>query len=191
MDHWDRTTPITLARNTPIAQAEIDFPCCDGAATAHFFFKPLGDFFARFLRGHAIKKTRIDHPAIIDIGGVGDHKGLRVLAFRADNRNIAETIHVHKIKVALIMRRAAENGACAIIHQNEIRDIDRQSPAWIKRMNGANAGIKSTLFGLFDFFLRRAHAFAFGDKISKAGIIFRRSFCERMVRRERKKLRTK
>jgi hypothetical protein len=39
-----------------------------------------------------------------------------------------------KIQIALVMRGAAKDGACAIIHQDKIGDIDGQMPAEIQRM---------------------------------------------------------
>ena len=109
--------------------------CADRAVAARLSLQPLGDFFLGFLDGHAVEETRIDHAAVAVIGDVGDDESLRVLARRAHHRRIAEAVFVGEIEVALVVRRAAENRAGAVIHQNEIGDIDRQLPVGIERMH--------------------------------------------------------
>ena len=134
VDDRDRAAPIALTRNAPVAQAVIDLALCDRTIAAGFLFKPVRDFFLRFVDGHAIEEARIDHAAVAIIGNVGDDERLRVLARRADHRRVAESVFVDEIEVALIVRRAAEDRAGAVVHQNEIGDIDRQLPVRIERM---------------------------------------------------------
>ena len=45
MDHRDRAAPVALARDAPVAQAEIDLPLADRPVAARLVFEPLGDFF--------------------------------------------------------------------------------------------------------------------------------------------------
>ena len=87
------------------------------------------------------------------------------------------------------MRRAAENRAGAVIHQNEIRDIDRQLPGRIERMDRLDAGVEAELLGLVDRFLRGADAFRFGDEFRELRIFLRRRGRERMIGRERHEFR--
>ena len=85
---------------------------------------------------HAVEEARIDHPAVAVIGGVGDDEGLRDPgARRAHHRDVAEAVFVGEIEVALVVRRAAEDGAGAVFHQDEIGDIDRQLPGRIEGMD--------------------------------------------------------
>ena len=57
-----------------------------------------------------------------------------------------------KFKIALVMGRAAENRARAIIHQNEIRDPNGQFPGRIKRVAHTQARITALFLGLFQGF---------------------------------------
>jgi hypothetical protein len=72
VDHRDRTTPITLARNAPVAQAEIHLPLTDGCIATRLTLKALRYIFFGLLDRHAIEEARIDHAAVTVIGGVGD-----------------------------------------------------------------------------------------------------------------------
>ena len=120
--------------------------------------QPLRDFLLGLLDGHAVEEARIDHAAVAVIGGVGDDEGLRVLAFRADHRRIAEAVFIDEIEVALVVRGAAENRAGAVFHQHEIGDIDRQLPVRIERMQRLDAGVETLLLRGVDDFLRGADA---------------------------------
>ena len=55
------------------------------------------------------------------------------------------------------MRRAAEDRAGAIVHQNEIGDVDRQLPRGIKRVANLQAGVEAALLGRFQIRLGGAH----------------------------------
>jgi pimeloyl-ACP methyl ester carboxylesterase len=76
--------------------------------------------------GLAVKEARIDEPALAIEGGLGDDKAGWVLLRRADHRRVAEPIGVGKIQIALVVGRAAEDGAGPIVHEDEVCDIHRQ-----------------------------------------------------------------
>ena len=135
VDDGDWTAPIALTRNSPIAQPVIHLALSDRTIAARFLFKPFGYLFFRLFDRHSVEEARINHRAVAIIGNVGDDERLRVLAGRANHRRIAKSILVDEIEVTLIVRRAAEDRARSVIHQNEIRDIDRQRPVPIKRMD--------------------------------------------------------
>jgi hypothetical protein len=68
MDYRDRRAPVALARQSPVAQAEIGLACrlrriaeCPG-------FEEVCDRIERLVRCHAIEIAGIDHHAIADIG---------------------------------------------------------------------------------------------------------------------------
>jgi hypothetical protein len=125
VDHRDRAAPVALARNAPVPQAEIHLAFADRRIAADLGFQPLGHLFLRLLDGHAIEEARIDHAAFAVIGGIGDNKGFWVLAFGTDHRRVAEPIFVDEVEVALVVRRAAEDRAGAVLHQHEVGDVDR------------------------------------------------------------------
>ncbi len=188
VDDRDRAAPIALARNAPVAQAVIDLALRHRAVAARFFLEPLGDVVECFGGTHAVEKARIDHCAVAVIGDVGDDEGLRVLPGRADHRRIAEAVFVDEVQVALVVRRAAEDGAGAVLHQNEIGDIDRQLPVRIERMHGLDAGVEAHLLGGVDRRLRGAHLLGLGDEGGEFRILRRGGRGQRMIGRQRHEL---
>ena len=128
MDDRNRAAPITLPRNAPIAQPVIDLPLRHGTIVAVFALEPARDLFFGLRAGHAVKKARIDYQPIAVVSGVGDDESLRIDAGRTHHRHITEGVFVDEIQVALVVRRAAENRAGAVVHDDEIGDIDRQRP---------------------------------------------------------------
>src|SRR5581483_4649684 len=50
----DRTTPVALPRNSPIAQPIVHLPLRDRTIAARFSFKPLGHFFLGLLDRHPV-----------------------------------------------------------------------------------------------------------------------------------------
>ena len=135
------------------------------------------------------RKRELIISAVAVIGGVGDDEALRVLARRADHRHVAEAVLVDEIQVALVVRRAAEDRAGAVFHQDEVRDIDRQLPRRIERMQRADAGVEAELLGGVDLGLRRAHVLALVDERRELRIVLRRRLRQRMIRRDRHELR--
>ena len=86
------------------------------------------------------------------------------------------------------MRRAAENGAGAVVHQNKVRHIDRQLPVRIERMQRADAGIEAELLGGVDVGLRGAAMPALVDEGGELRIFLRCRRRERMIGRHRHEL---
>ena len=175
MDDRDRAAPIALPRNAPVAQAVIDWRWATGPVAARCsLLQAPRHFFLRLLDRHAVEEARIDHAAVAVIGGVGDDESLRVLARRADHRRVAEAVFVGEVEIALVVRRAAEDGAGAVIHQNEIRDIDRQLPGRVERMHRLDAGVEAELLGGVDLGLGGAVLLAFRDEVGERRIFRRR-----------------
>ena len=160
MDHRDRAAPVALARDAPVAQAEIHLALADRRVAARLAFQPPRDLFLRLLDRHAVEEARIDHAAVAVIGHVGDDEGLRIDVRRAHHRRVAEPVFVDEVEVALVVRRAAEDRAGAVFHQDEVRDVDRQRPRRIERMDRPDAGVEAELLLRIDDFLRGAVALA-------------------------------
>ena len=87
------------------------------------------------------------------------------------------------------MRRTAENGAGAVIHQYEIRDIDRQHPVGIEGMGNPQAGVEAEFLGRLDRSFRRAARLAVADKRGERLVLRGEVFRQRMVRRDRQEFR--
>ena len=52
---------------------------------------------------------------------------------RGEDVDHRQPVLPREVEVALVMRRAAEDGAGAVVHQDEVRDIDRQLPCRVER----------------------------------------------------------
>ncbi len=189
VDHRNRAAPVALARNAPVAQAEIHLPLADRFIAAPLAFQAFGDLFLRRLDRHAVEEARIDHAAFAVIRRVGDDEGLRVLTFRADHGHVAEGVLVDEVQVALVVRGTAEDRAGAVLHQDEVRDIDRQLPVRIERMDRLDAGVEALLLLGVDDFLRGAVPLGLGDEFGQLRILRSRSLRQRMIRRDRHELR--
>ena len=171
MDHRDRAAPVALARDAPVAQAEIHLRSADRAAAADLALEPPGHLLLRLVDGHAVEEARIDHPAVAVIGHVGDRRRPPAPRPAGDHRRVAEAVLVDEVEVALVVRRAAEDRAGAVLHQDEVRDIDRQRPGRVERMLGADAGVEAQLLRRLDRLLRGAHALAFLDERGELRIL--------------------
>ena len=107
-----------------------------------------------------------------------------IRARRQHNGGHGKPIFAREIKVALVMRRAAEDRAGAIFHQHEIRDPDGVFLP-IERMLDAETRIEAALFCLFDGGFRCAHAAAFGNELRRLGVTRPGGGRQRMFRRHR------
>jgi hypothetical protein len=87
------------------------------------------------------------------------------------------------------MRRAAENRPCAIVHQDEIGDPDRQFPVRVERVAHGDARWQALLLGRFEGLFRGAHAPAFGVEGGDGGIVRLQRPGQRMIGRDRGKAR--
>ena len=54
----------------------------------------------------------------------------------------------YEVEVALVV--PGSKNARSVIHQHEVRDVDRQLPAPVERMHRLDAGVEAELFGFFD-----------------------------------------
>ena len=167
MDDRDRAAPVALARHQPVAQAVMH-----RALAGAQIFQALDRALDR--RGHveAVEEIGMGDPAIIDIGRVADGEGRRIGARRDDHRLHRQAVFAGEIEIALVMRRAAEDGAGAVFHQHEIGDIDRQLPARIEGMDRLQAGVVALLLHGLQGFGRRRRLAAFLDERRSPGSVW-------------------
>ncbi len=83
------------------------------------------------------------------------------------------------------MRRAGEDRARAVVHQHEVRDIDRQRLSLDEGMARLEPGVEAHLVGRLDRFFRGTDAVAFADEVLQSGIVRREYLRQRVMRRER------
>ena len=82
------------------------------------------------------------------------------------------------------MGGAPENAPGAVLHQDEIGDVDRQFAARVERMKGRNAGIVPLFFGGLDRLLSSAQAVALGDELLRRFVAPGHLLSQRVVRRQ-------
>ena len=110
MDDRDWRTPITLARNAPVAQAILRL------ALAPAFFLGLCDHIRfRLVDGHAVHPVRIHDNAGVGVGDISFKMAVGQIAIGNDTGN-RQIIFAREIKVALVMCWAAKDRARAVIH---------------------------------------------------------------------------
>ena len=121
MHHRDRATPIALPRKPPIAQAILG----DTRAPAGLFCKVYGSVDRLLTGGHVQTREMVDPFHLVGLGRdkrLGpDRFGIVKCQKRVNHRQV---IFAAEIEVTLVMRRAGEDRAGAVIHQDEIGDPD-------------------------------------------------------------------
>ena len=158
MHHGNRAAPVTLPRQAPVAQAILRDTAPDALPLAE------GDRGVyRLVARRDIGPTVGPGPAHLvrrrrHIGGAGLFWKRMVSVQRHEGRSHRQVVFPGEIKVALVMCRAAEDRAGAIVHQDEIRDPDRKLPRRVERVAHAQPGVEAQLVGIFDGLLGRATA---------------------------------
>ena len=115
---------------------------------------PCNDCGLGLINAHAIQEVRIHDAARSCIGCIAFKHRIVMLTFGNDAGH-AEPVFSGEIQVALVMRGAPEDRACAIVHQDEIGDIDRQVPMRIKGMLNGKSRVEALFLGRFDIRGRR------------------------------------
>src|SRR5690606_14915880 len=132
----------------------------------------------------AVEKVRIEGRAGdgVGLGADGEAGGLGL--GRQDDRDHRQIVFAGEVEVALVVGRAAEDGAGSVVHQNEIGDVDGQRRSFYHRVFHGERGAVALLFGGFDRFDRGAHAAAFGDELGQRRVGFGQIGGQRVVGRE-------
>ena len=181
MDHRDRAAPVALARDAPVAQAEVDLALRHRRAAQRLGLQPRRNRLLGLRHAHAIEEARVDHAAFAVEGLVLDVERRRVDVGRANHRRGAEPVLAGEVEVALVVRRAAEDGTGAVVHQHEIGDVDRQVPVRIERMGDGEAGVVAALLRRLDRRHRGAERSDLGDEGGELGVGLRARGGERVV----------
>ncbi len=181
MDDRDRAAPVALARDQPVAQAELHLALAHRPAADLLPAEQVGDPVEGLLRLHAVEEARVDHDAVVDIGLFRDAEGGGVPAFRHDHRHHRQAVLVGEVEVALVARRAAEDGAGAVVHQHEVGDVDRHRPAVVEGMDDANPGVEAHLLGGLDLGGRGTAPLEVVDEGLQRRVLLRRRPGQRMV----------
>ncbi len=172
MDEGDRRAPVPLARHTPVAQ-----PPHGLAAAASLFLDARDDCALGVLDVHPVEKVRIDQHALARLG-LAVEGLVRLIGAGRDDPGDRQSVFGGEFEIALVVARYRHDRAGAVIHQHEVRDIDRQVCAG-ERVLGGDPGIETQLLGGFEFGRRGAALLAFGDE--GAGLVAVDRLRDRMV----------
>ncbi len=185
MDDRDRAAPVALTRDAPVAQAVVHLARADRLLGELGLFQAVRRFLEGLFGAEPVEERRIDHRAVAVEGLVLDGEGRGVFARRQDHRPERQIVLAGEIEVALVAGRAAEDGARAVVHQDEVGDVDGQRPVLVERMHGADAGVEALLLGRLQLGDGGAHVAAFLAECRELGIVLGRRLGERMVGSER------
>ena len=75
VDDRDRAAPVALARDAPVAQAVVDLALGDRLARELLALQALGHLLERGAGVQAVQEARVDHHAVVGVGGVADGEG--------------------------------------------------------------------------------------------------------------------
>ncbi len=176
VDDRDRTAPIALPRYAPVTQAE------NGRAFAEAHGLDLVD--RRRLGGfdiEAVEEFGVEDVAGAGIGFIADREGVGVGALRQDDRADGQGVFAGEIQVALIVGRAAEDGAGAVVHKHEIGDPYRQGLTRLEGVGDGEPGVEAQLFGRVDIRLGYAAPVQRLDEFGQLGIGLRAGLGQRVV----------
>ena len=146
MHDRDRAAPIALTGQAPVAQAELGH-----AMTDTVLFAEIDGCVDGFVSG--LDLVAGDQAGIADLFRFGRHEGRGldvVIAFgRKEGVDDRQAVFRCEFVVAFVMAGAAEDRAGAVVHQDEVGDIDRQLPGGVEGVADLQPGVKAQLFGLF------------------------------------------
>ena len=190
VQHRDRAAPVALARDAPVAQAEA------GDAFAVALRLGMGDGrvhrrLASLVGGLVVGAREAAH-----IGyGIGFRRGERLgrrrrVGLRPRRAALAEggkdrqPVFHREVVVALVVGGRSHDRAGAVVHQDEVRDPDRQLARRVQRVTDPDAGVDPDLLGFLQRLLGRAGAARLGRDGGDGRVGFKR-FRQRMVGADR------
>ena len=185
MDDRDRAAPIALARDAPVAQAVVHLARAHRLLAELRLFQPLRRLLEGALGVESVEERRVDHRAVAVEGLVVDGERGGIFARRQDHRRERQIVLAGEIEVALVAGRAAEDGAGAVVHQDEVGDVDRQRPILVERVDSADAGVEALLLRRLQLGDGGAHVAALLAEGGERRVGLGRRLGQRMVRRER------
>ncbi|MNI09594.1 hypothetical protein D3C73_626710 [compost metagenome] len=174
MDHRDRAAPIALTADAPVAQAIDGRPLAGSGRFDAADGLGLGG-----LDVQAVQEVGVEDDAGTGIGLVA-HREVVARALGPDDRDHRQVVFAGEVQVALVMRRAGEDGARSVVGQNEVGDPHRDlGPG--EGMDDLQPRVPADLLGLFDVGLAGAALAAFGDEGGDLGVRLGQLLRDRMI----------
>jgi hypothetical protein len=130
-----------------------------------------------------VQETGMVDPAGTRIGFLFHVERLRVLARGKHDRADRQAILAGELEVALIVRRAAEDGPGPVLHEHEISDPNREDLVGRERMNRSHTGVEAELLSRLQLGLGSTAGAGVGDEGCGVGPLGRKTLRQRMIRR--------
>ena len=179
--HRNGAAPVTLTRHTPIPQTICHLACAQFVLREMVYHFLLCVFHSEPVEKMRIDESSIPRPAIVR----------RLKRWGFNHWTNRQTIESGEFVVALIVRGTPKNRPCAILHEDEIGDIQRQ-------VLPIHKGVRIAQSGVIAFFVGGGLVLFFGgglqtllDELGEFGIFVRQLFGERMGGGEGEKGRAK
>ncbi len=154
-----------------------------GVVAERLLFQLRGHGFLGVGDGEPVEEAGMIERALAVIGDVADLERGRVGAGRQHHGRDRQAVFAGEVEVALVVRRAAEDGAGAVFHQHEVGDVDRQMrPA--QRVGDLQAGVVAHLLLGLDLGGGGAAAPAFLDEGGERRVVGGERLGQRMAGRE-------
>ena len=119
VNHRDRSSPVSLSGDEPVSQLVVD-----GLLADFLFFQVVDDLFDGFLVVHAVEHFGVDHRSFCRKGSFQVvHVNFRIIGVYY--RDDLQVEFLRKVKVSLVMSRYRHDRSGTIVHENVIRDEDR------------------------------------------------------------------
>ena len=180
MDHRDRAAPVALPRDAPVAQPIRGLAAADAEP-----LEARDDALLGACHVEPVEEAGIDHPAVAQIRLVADREALGIGARRQDHGDHRQAVFAGELEIALVVRRAAEDGAGAVLHEHEVGDVDRQRDPFDQGVLAAEAGIEADLLGALERLLAGGGRGAFGDERREPGVARRERHAQGVIGRDR------
>ncbi len=178
VDDGNRSAPVTLTADEPVAQAEVY-----AALAEAFLLSLIHNSTHSGMHFHTGKFAGVNQHAFLFLVSAGHFLQLQLFAHRANGNDLVNAIFISKHPVTLVARRNAHNSACTIIIQNVVGNPDFHLAAG-EGVNAIYAGEDAFLFrfagGTLDFGLV-AYTLAEGFDFFGLGIVFANSLNQRML----------
>ena len=130
VDDRDRAAPVALAREAPVAQAEVD-----GDAAAALLREPLDDPAAALRRRQPVELAGVDEHVVL---GVRDVRQLGLPLRRPDHLAHRQVERLREVEVALVVGGDGHDRAGAVVGEDVVGDVDRD-PLAVDRVDRVQA----------------------------------------------------
>ena len=119
VDDGDRRAPVALARDQPVAQAEVD-----AALAEAFLLGLIHDAFHRGLDVHASELSGVDEHTVFIRVGLRHLLELELVVARLQRDDLRDVVLRREHPVTRVLGRHADDGARAVVGEDVVRDPD-------------------------------------------------------------------